>query len=98
MAHHVRPLFTSVTGDSLRHAAALSLALAMVLVPSRARACGASGGSVGASACSLSEHEESVRKKWRVGASYSLASTNIRFSGDTTLKETRTLALASLGY
>jgi hypothetical protein len=46
----------------------------------------------------LSEHEESVRKKWRIGASYSFASTRIRFSSDTTLDEIRTLALASLDY
>jgi hypothetical protein len=46
----------------------------------------------------LSEHEESIRKKWRVGASYSYASTRIRFSSDTTLEETRTLALAAIDY
>lgn len=79
-------------------AVALALALAAVTLAGRARACGASGGSVGASACSLSEHEESLRKKWRVGASYGFTSTALRFAGETTFDTTRSVALASLDY
>jgi hypothetical protein len=53
---------------------------------------------VGASACSLSEHEESLRKKWRVGATYAFTSTAIRFTGGATFDETRHTVLATLDY
>jgi hypothetical protein len=74
------------------------LAMVVVMAAARAHACGASGGAVGASACSLSEHEEEVRKKWRVGANYAYTSTAIRFDGSTTLDETRHTVLATLAY
>jgi hypothetical protein len=67
--------------------------------PARALACGASaGGASGVSACSLKEHLESVRPKWRVGASYAFTSTAIRFNGDTRFDETRHVAFATVDY
>jgi hypothetical protein len=80
-----------------------SLARAAIVVaaacPARALACGASaGGASGVSACSLQEHLESVRPKWRVGASYAFSSTAIRFDDDTRFDETRHVAFATLDY
>jgi hypothetical protein len=82
----------------MRTACLLVLAASLLLVPLRARACGASGGALGASACSLAEHEEEVRNKWRVGAAYAFTSTAIRFEGDTTLDETRHTVLGTIAY
>ena len=63
-----------------------------------AAACGASGaGPTGVSYCSLEEHEEEIRNKWRVGAAYGFTSTRI-FFGDLTLPETRQITLASIAY
>jgi hypothetical protein len=77
-------------------AAAIAVALAY---PARGLACGASaGGASGVSACSLQEHLESVRPKWRLGASYAFSSTAIRFNGDTRFDETRHVAFATLDY
>jgi hypothetical protein len=51
-----------------------------VFVSRVAFACGAStGGVAGLSACSVDAHEEEIRSKWHVGASYSYTSTGIRF-------------------
>jgi len=50
------------------------------------------------SACSLKEHLESVRPKWRAGASYAFTSTAIRFNGDTRFDQTRHVAFATLDY
>jgi len=73
--------------------------LATLALPARALACGASaGGAAGVSACSLSEHLEAARPKWRVGAGYAYTSTALRFNGDSTLDETRHVAFASLDY
>lgn len=72
---------------------------AAVALPARALACGASaGGAAGVSACSLSEHLESVRFRWRIAAGYAYTSTALRFGGDTRLDETRHIAFASLDY
>jgi hypothetical protein len=66
---------------------------------SPARACGVTvGGAAGISGCSLSEHEEAARSKWRVGASYSFTSTAIHFSGGRRFDEERHAALATLDY
>lgn len=67
-------------------------------MPVDAFACGASGGAAGVSACSLEEHLEEMRPKWRVGAGYSYTSTAIRFASDTRLGETRHTVLATLDY
>jgi hypothetical protein len=53
---------------------------ASIFVSRAAMACGAStGGVAGLSACSVDAHEEQIRSKWHVGASYSYTSTGIRF-------------------
>jgi len=63
-----------------------------------AAACGASGASpTGVAYCSFEEHEEEIRKKWRVGAAYGFTSTRI-FFGDLTLPETRQIAMGSIAY
>ena len=73
--------------------------LVIVALPARALACGASaGGAAGVSACSLSDHLEESRPKWRVGAGYAYTSTALSFNGDTRLDETRHIAFASLDY
>jgi len=73
--------------------------LAALALPARALACGASaGGAAGVSACSLSDHLEESRPKWRVGAGYAYTSTALSFNGETRLDETRHIAFASLDY
>lgn len=75
------------------------LVLALVLPSVRAKACGASaGGTSGVYACSLAEHAEEVRKKWRVGVGGGYTSTAIRFGDGLTFDETRTVAVATLDY
>jgi hypothetical protein len=72
-------------------------AVAMMAAP-RAFACGASaGGAAGVSACSLDEHLESVRPKWRAGASYAYNSTALRLGG-TRFDNTRSVVFATLDY
>jgi hypothetical protein len=57
-----------------------AVAFTAVFTARNAFACGAStGGVAGLSACSVDEHEEEIRPKWRVGESYSYTSTGIRF-------------------
>src|SRR5438105_2997926 len=81
-----------------RLATSLALAVATAL-PVRALACGASaGGAGGVAACSLSEHLESARPKWRVGASYAFTSTAIRFNDDLRVDQTRHVVFATLDY
>jgi hypothetical protein len=78
---------------------AATAVVALAAFPARALACGASaGGASGVSACSLKEHLESVRPKWRVGASYAFTSTAIRFNGDTRFDQTRHVAFATVDY
>jgi hypothetical protein len=73
--------------------------LVVACLSCRAGACGASGGGVaGVSACSLEEHEEETRTRWRIGASYSFTSTVIRFNADTKPEETRDNVLLSVAY
>jgi hypothetical protein len=52
---------------------------------------------VGVSSCSLEEHQEAVRPKWRVGAGFGFASTSVKF-GDMRFEQTRGSALATLDY
>lgn len=76
---------------------AVAASLVVACFSCRAAACGASGGGVaGVSACSLEEHEEETRSRWRIGASYSFTSTAIRFDADTKPEETRDNVLVSL--
>jgi hypothetical protein len=78
-------------------ALAASAALSALLVPSRAQACGTSGPD-GVSACSLAEHAEEERPRWRAGVSYLYTSTALNFSGSLRTPETRNSALAELAY
>jgi hypothetical protein len=50
------------------------------------------------SACSLEEHDEAMRARWRVGASGVYTSTALNFGGGLRADETRAAALASLAY
>ena len=73
--------------------------LVVACLAGRAAACGASGGGVaGVSACSLEEHEEETRARFRIGASYSFTSTIIRFDAGTKPEETRDNVLVSVAY
>jgi hypothetical protein len=73
--------------------------LVVASLAGHAGACGASGGGVaGVSACSLEEHEEETRARWRIGASFSFTSTVIRFDASTKPEETRDNVLVSVAY
>ena len=63
---------------------------------SAAMACGVSAD--GISACSLAEHEEETRPRWRVGVSSLYTSTAIRFTDSLRSDETRAAVVASLAY
>jgi hypothetical protein len=64
-----------------------------------ALACGAAtGGAAGISGCSLSEHDEEARLKWRAGAGYSFTSTGLHFSGGLRVDEIRDSAGVTLDY
>jgi hypothetical protein len=77
---------------------AMGIAASGILATSlEARACGVSTAD-GLSSCSLAEHEEETRPRWRVGASASYTSTAIEFGGDLTAPETRGSVIASLAY
>jgi hypothetical protein len=75
----------------------VSSLLASFLAPATARACGTSGPD-GVSACSLAEHAEEERPRWRAGVSYLYTSTALDFSGSLRTPETRNSALAQLAY
>lgn len=62
-----------------------------------ALACGASaGGAAGISGCSLEEHEEDARLKWRVGAEYAFTSTGLHFSDGLRVDQVRQASLATV--
>ena len=73
-----------------------SSALLLALAEAPAFACGVSGPD--GAACSISEHEEETRPKWRVGASGIATGTSLRFSGGLRVDQTRYAALGSIGY
>ncbi len=73
----------------------LVFAAAAVAAPA-ARACGVSTAD-GLSSCSLEEHEEETRPRWRVGAASLYTSTVIDF-GNFRSAETRGSVIASLAY
>ena len=69
------------------------------LAPCEALACGAgSGGAAGISGCSLAEHEEEARPKWRVGAGYAFTSTGLHFSGGLRVDEVRSGSVVLVDY
>jgi hypothetical protein len=76
-------------------AAFAAFAAALAGAP-RARACGVSTAD-GLSSCSLAEHEEETRPRWRLGASGSYTSTAIDF-GAFRGPETRGSVIGSLAY
>lgn len=82
----------------LRGLAGLAILFVLEAISAPAFACGASGGAAGVSSCSLQEHQEELRPKWRIGAGYSYTSTAIRFDSHTVLDETRHTVLATLDY
>jgi hypothetical protein len=71
-------------------------ALVAALPASPARACGVSTAD-GLSSCSLEEHEEETRPRWRLGASSVYTSTGIDF-GSLHAGETRGSVVAALAY
>lgn len=73
------------------------VAVAHLFSPSRAVACGVSGPD-GVSACSLAEHEEATRPRWRAGVNGVYTATALRFGGGLRGDETRGALLASLAY
>jgi hypothetical protein len=82
----------------VRRLVALSLAT-VAWSPLGAWACGASaGGLAGLSGCSVEEHDEAVRDKWRIGASASTTSTAIRFDDSLRFDQKRTIAVALADY
>jgi len=76
----------------------LAAALATAsLASARAHACGVTaGGAAGLGGCSLAEHEEEARPKWRAGASYAFTSTILRFTGQQRVEQVRHAAIATL--
>jgi hypothetical protein len=71
-------------------------AFTAIFTARNAIACGAStGGVAGLSACSVDEHEEEIRAKWRIGESFSYTSTGIRFD-DVRPDETRVANVLTL--
>ena len=85
------------TGIAAATALGLCVSAAALLCPASARACGTSGPD-GVSACSLAEHAEDERPRWRAGVSYLYTSTALNFSGSLRTPETRNSVLAALAY
>ena len=85
-----------------RSRALLALALTCTLcglAPRAAYACGAgAGGAAGISGCSLAEHEEEARPKWRVGVGYAFTSTGLHFSSGLRVDEMRHGSVVLLDY
>jgi hypothetical protein len=83
------------------HSVKLAASLCVVLLVSTgarvARACGSSGPG-GVSACSLAEHEEDERPKWRIGFSGVATSTALHLSNGMHADETRLASVATLTY
>ena len=70
-----------------------------VCAPARAYACGAgAGGAAGISGCSLAEHDEELRPRWRVGLGYAFTSTGLHFTGGLRVDEIRNSTVVSLDY
>lgn len=76
--------------------AALWVAVVSTAIPA-ACACGVSAPD-GVSACSLEEHAEEVRPRWRAGGSGLYTATALRFGGSWRADEARRAVLASLSY
>src|SRR5580693_8148514 len=82
-----------------RASLACLVTIAAVAFARPAFACGASaGGAAGISGCSLEEHEEAARPKWRLGADYSLTSTGLHFDSGLHVDEVRNTSQVTLDY
>jgi hypothetical protein len=78
---------------------AFVLVIAAAVPARRVLACGASGGgAAGISGCSLDEHEEGARLKWRLGADYSFTSTALHFDSGLKVDQVRNASLITLDY
>ncbi len=83
--------------SGLRAVVAVGIALCASLVGARASACGVTaGGAAGLAGCSLAEHEEEARPKWRAGGSYAFTATTLRFTGQQRTEQVRHAAIATL--
>ncbi len=70
-----------------------------LLAPRPLFACGAAGGgAAGITGCSLAEHDEQARPKWRVGASDSWTSTGLHFGDGLRVDEIRDTSLVTADY
>ena len=79
--------------------AAVGVVLLAAAFPGRALACGAStGGEAGITGCSLAEHDEDMRPKWRVGGAYAFTSTGLHFTGGPRVDEIRNATLVDLNF
>ena len=79
--------------------ALLALCTTLATAAGSAYACGAgAGGAAGISGCSLAEHDEEMRPKWRVGAAYSFTSTGLHFGGGLRVDEVRSSSLVAVDY
>jgi hypothetical protein len=88
-----KPLF------SHRTLLASFLAVATAVPARRALACGASaGGAAGITGCSLAEHEEEARPKWRLGVEDSFTSTGLHFDSGLRVNQVRDASLITLDY
>ncbi len=76
---------------------ALASGVATLAGARAATACGTSGPD-GVSACSLAEHDEAERPRWRLGLSGVYTSTALHFSNDVHADEMRGATLLSLSY
>jgi hypothetical protein len=88
---------TPLEGAQARARVLVGAALAVLAQPRVAEACGSSGPD-GVSACSLAEHEEAERPRWRLGLSGVYTSTALHFSNTLQTSETRYAGLAELAY
>jgi hypothetical protein len=77
--------------------AVVAVTVSTVALPNLAAACGSSGPD-GVSACSLAEHDEAERSRWRLGVSAVSTSTTIHFSSALQTGETRYAGLAEVAY
>ncbi|MGH7269850.1 MAG: hypothetical protein ACREJ3_05410 [Polyangiaceae bacterium] len=92
---------TFARGASRAHLSipAALLASAWCALATPAQACGAgAGGAAGISSCSLAEHEEDARPKWRVGAGYTFTSTGLHFGNGLRVDEVRESSIIALDY
>src|SRR5271170_7095034 len=96
------PFFAFVRGCRTRRWPCFLLFACNALVaswPRPAHACGAgAGGAAGITGCSLAEHDEELRPKWRVGAGYAFTSTGLHFDSGLRVDEVRNSSVVTVDY